>query len=326
MKSMENFFIKLMELVVCKVWLGFILFIILIASTIPLGAVASELDGVRFVPGGPKGMPRGYAPGDRFIIRVEKGSCLQSSLPVMVNPVSGVVVQMVASLPDGTFQVVMGNARGVAQLVVHCLDDPEMEPMRMLVSNNGGYGPFEPTEIRSWLEAPPPPLQFSETQKKYLRNQADTQGGADTGDNGEAIQPGDDGMGVGSVILLGTAVGAGVVVAAVAGSSGGLAGKTTCCENSSSRICNTSWGLVCCPSNYPVACSNRKCYAIGSVPRSAGDCLVCRPDDCITNNVSGRVMDPDIAQIINGEGLSNEEQCVTHQPDQRDPVEREAQE
>ncbi|MEK6691175.1 MAG: hypothetical protein AABY78_07745 [Nitrospirota bacterium] len=40
------------------------------------------------------------------------------------------------------------------------------------MSGNGGYGPFEPTEIRSWLDNPPPPLQFSADQVRYLEEQA----------------------------------------------------------------------------------------------------------------------------------------------------------
>ena len=306
-----------------KKWFTHFLIVIFLIASIPYNPASSLAGGINFVPAGPKGMPRGYTSGDRFTVRILGGDCAKPSLPVPENPVAGTVVQMVASLPDGSFEVVMGSARGVAQLVVHCLDDPKMEPARMLVTNNGGYGPFEATEIRSWLQEPPPPLQFSESQKQYLREQIGMQpedsGGSDSSQDPEN-QAVDDSMGIGSVILLGAAVGTGLVVAAAAAGGGGLSAKTTCCENSSHRICNTSWGLVCCPRDYPVACPNRKCYAIGRVPSGTGDCLLCRPDNCITNNISGLVVDPSLEQIISSGDLSDKEQCMSYEPDQQGTV------
>jgi len=59
-----------------------------------------------FIPAEPKGMPRGlHTPGGRFVVRVARGDCAKPSLRlrVAVNLVAETVVQLVTSLPDGTF-------------------------------------------------------------------------------------------------------------------------------------------------------------------------------------------------------------------------------
>jgi len=127
---------------------------------------------VKFVPGGPRGGPRGYDPYKYFQIRAKaynaEGEEVKCNMyyPPPRNPFNG-KVNVIEHIDQESGWVKMGSERGPAQVLAFCLDKPKIKA-RMLVMGNGGKGPFEPTEIRSWLESPPPPLSFSKSQRKYL--------------------------------------------------------------------------------------------------------------------------------------------------------------
>lgn len=242
---------------------------VLIGAPVTVGA-SGPITKVTLFPGGPKGGPRGLNPGARFNIEpiaynaegaVEK--CTGGWDVYVDNPFTGNVIK-VYDMGNSVYQVVMTNVRGPAQVVASCKGNPEIKA-RMLVTGNGGKGPFEPTEIRSWLENPPPPLRFSQSQRRYLQAQAQK---APPPPVKRAPPEKAAGSGAGGAVLIGLLVGV-AVLGAVALMSMGTAEK---CPEGKAPCRNYD---VCCPDLWYYCPATNKCFRVMSGYDCPGGAVAC---------------------------------------------------
>jgi hypothetical protein len=207
---------------------------------------------------GPTGMPRGHNPGTRVRVKAilldAKGNDVTDKCGGIGyswhNPLSGEVVKV---YPDAKgAELVIGAARGAARVTAWCKNYPKLKD-HLLVTGNGGKGPFEPTEIRSWLENPPPPLRFSQSQRRYLQARAQK---APPPPVKRAPSGKPAGSGAGGAVLIGLLVGV-VVLGAVAL----MSMSTEKCAEGKAPCGNYD---VCCPDLWYYCPATNKCFRVMS--------------------------------------------------------------
>ncbi len=214
--------------------------------------------------GGPMGGPRGLDPLAYFEKTMKAfnadgtpATCSKWSANKS-NPLSSNDVIADADCLRGTNRcyVKMGSGRGPGRVTFSCDDNPNLKH-EMLVTGNGGKGPFEPTEIKSWLDQGPAPAaggagggsaSIAPPSSKLVGGGASAGGGASGGGGG----------GSNNMLLIGGAVGLGLAAAAAAAAAAGAGSSSGGC-GAGKAPCNAAWGNACCNDLWYYA-ENGLCY------------------------------------------------------------------